>query len=204
MEHYEKARIAIDAVLFTIHQSKLKIFLTMREKEPFRGKRELPGGLLQKNETAEKTLARKIKELLGEQEIFFQQFFTFTEPARDPRERTISIGFIALLSNQKIQDFSQWHNYLALSDLAFDHKKIADKARIYLADEINSLIVKQFMPDFFSLNDLQEAYEIIEDRKYDNRNFRKKIINSNILTPTAKMQKEVSHRPAQLYKFKKL
>jgi 8-oxo-dGTP diphosphatase len=202
-DDYEKARVAVDAVIFTIHEGKLKIFLNNREKEPFIGKKELPGGLLSQEETAEETLARKINETLNTESIFFQQFFTFTNPRRDPRGRIVSIGFIALIDSQRIKDFRQWQDYSSLKELAFDHKEIITKAGDYLKKELNSLIVKQFMPEHFPLNKLQEAYEIIEGKKYDNRNFRKRMINSEIVTETSKIEEEVSHRPAKLYMFKK-
>jgi 8-oxo-dGTP diphosphatase len=157
---------------------------------------------LHQDETAEETLARKINEILNEK-IFFQQFFTFTDPKRDPRVRIVSIGFIALINSQKIKDFSKWQDYSSLNDLAFDHREIIAMARDYLKKELNSLIVKQFMPEHFPLNRLQEVYEIIEEKKYDNRNFRKRMINSGVVIETARSEEEVSHRPAKLYMFKK-
>ena len=199
---YEKARIAVDAVIFTIHDKKLKVLLHKREKEPYKNKQELPGGLLRENETAEETLSRKLEEIIEHKNIFFQQFFTFTHPSRDPRERTISICFIALINEEKITNINNWYDYLNLPELAFDHKGIIKRARAYLKENVSSLIAKQFMPKEFPLNKLQDAYEIIEGKKYDNRNFRKKMISSGIVIETNKMETNVSHRPAKLFKFK--
>lgn len=198
---YEKARIAVDAVIFTIHDKKLKLLLHKREKEPYKKRQELPGGLLKQNETAEQTLKRKLKEIISYQNIFFQQFFTFTNPSRDPRERTVSIGFIALINEEKIENLKEWYDYPHLPELAFDHKEIIKKARTYLKKNVSSLIAKQFMPNEFALNKLQEAYEVIEGKKYDNRNFRKKLISSGIVIETNKIETNVSHRPAKLYKI---
>ncbi|MFH1585958.1 MAG: NUDIX domain-containing protein [archaeon] len=200
--NYETARVAVDAVIFTIHNKKLKVFLHTREKEPFQNKKELPGGLLISNETAEKALSRKIKEILDIDKLYFEQFFTFTEPQRDPRIRTISIGFIALIDSQKIKDFSNWFDYKSVKEFAFDHKAIIEKAVKYLKKEINSIIAMQFIPSVFPLNMLQEVYEIIENKKYDNRNFRRKVLNEGVVIETEKIERDVSHRPAKLYKFK--
>jgi len=198
----ELSRISFDAVIFTIIDKKLKVFLKKREKEPFKNKKELLGGLLQKNETVEECLNRKLKEIIKTEKIFFQQFFTFTNPKRDLRKRTISIGFIALINSNKIKELSNnWYEYNKLNDLAFDHKEIINSARKYLQKNISSLIVKEFMPELFPLNQLQEAYELIENKNYDNRNFRKRIINSKIVKETNKIEKNVSHRPAKLFKF---
>ena len=196
---YEKARIAVDAVIFTLHDKKLKVMLHKREKEPYAGKLELPGGLLQGDETAEETLRRKLAEV--HKDIFFQQFFTFTHPSRDPRERTVSIGFVALIGHEKLKDLGNWHDCSRLAGFAFDHREIIAKARDYLKDNISSLIVKEFMPKEFPLNRLQEAYEVIEQKRYDNRNFRKKMISSGIVAETNKLETGVSHRPAKLFRF---
>jgi 8-oxo-dGTP pyrophosphatase MutT (NUDIX family) len=54
---YEKSRIAVDGVIFTLSNNNLKIFLKKREKSPFENKFELPGGLVKENETAEEALS---------------------------------------------------------------------------------------------------------------------------------------------------
>ena len=201
-QNYETSRIAVDAVAFTMEDKKLKIFLTRREKEPYKEKLELPGGLMQKDETAEQTLKRKLKEMTNSDNVFFNQFFTFTNPSRDPRQRAISVGFIALINIEKIKDNNNWVEYKTLKDLAFDHKEIIEKARKYLQENSSGIIAKQFMPTKFPINKLQEVYEVIEDMTYDNRNFRKKMISSNIVEETGQIETNVSHRPAKLFRFK--
>lgn len=199
---YEEARIAVDPVIFTIKNQKLLTLLHQREKPPFQNKHELPGGLLRKNEKPEKRLKTKLKEMTGKQNIYFDQFSTFTQPNRDPRQRTISIGYIALINQEKIQNPENWHNARNLPKTAFDHKKIIQKAEQHLQQNLDTVIAKQFLPKHFPFNDLQKAYETIKQKQYDNRNFRRKMKNQNIVEKTDKKQQNVSHRPATLYKFK--
>jgi 8-oxo-dGTP diphosphatase len=85
--------------------------------------------------------------------------------------------------------------------MAFDHKEIAEEGKRFLKDNLNTIVIKQFLPKDFPLNLLQEAYEIIEGKNYDNRNFRKKMLVSGIVAETQKTQDDVSHRPAKLYRF---
>ena len=198
---YEQSRTAVDAVIFTIQDKQLQVLLHKREKEPFETLFELPGGLLLPTETADQTLKRKLLQTTGHDDIFFQQFFTFTKPNRDPRVRTISVGFIALINTEKIPDLTGWQNISDLTKLAFDHLNIIEKAKEYLKQNISPKIVKQFMPEFFPLNKLQEVYEVIEQKEYDNRNFRKKLISSGIVKETEKREINVSHRPAKLFCF---
>jgi len=139
--------------------------------------------------------------MTGHKDIFFEQFRTFTRPDRDPRFRVISIGYIALIASDKIADFTAWHDSSNLREMAFDHKEIAEEGKRFLKDNLNTIVIKQFLPKDFPLNLLQEAYEIIEGKNYDNRNFRKKMLVSGIVAETQKTQDDVSHRPAKLYRF---
>jgi 8-oxo-dGTP diphosphatase len=200
-QNYEKARVAVDAVIFTIKNRSLKVYLNKREKGPFLGRAELPGGLLTGKETAEQCLSRKLGEELGQKQFFFTQFYTATEPSRDPRTRTVSICFIALVNINDITDPEMLFPYDSLPQMAFDHKSIISKAREYLKNNLNSIIVKQFLPEEFPLNSLQDAYSVISSQEYDNRNFRKKMLSSGLVIQTRKSEQDVSHRPAKLYRF---
>ena len=202
-KQYEITKAAIDPVIFTIHATKLKILLHRREKEPFRATKELPGGLLAPNETAEEALKRKLKELIGLDNIFFKQFYTFTEPMRDPRFRVVSIGFISLINQEKVKDMLEWQEFESLGKLAFDHNKIAQKARQYLKENTDPTIIRNFMPETFPLNKLQAVYELIEEKKYDNRNFRKRMTSSGVVEETEILEENVSHRPARMFRFSK-
>lgn len=198
---YEKSLVAVDPVIFSISKSQLNVLLKKREKEPFKDKYELPGGLLTVNETAEETLSRKLKETIGET-TFFAQFQTFTDPKRDTRARTISIGYIALVKEQEAKQ-GEWFEIKNLPSTAFDHKNIIIAAYKYLQENLNSQIVRHFLHDKFPLNALQLVHEIIKEEKYDNRNFRKKMIASGVVEETKISEKNVSHRPAKLYSFRK-
>lgn len=198
---YVISRVAVDAVIFTIMEGKLMVYLHQRELEPYVGKYGLLGGLLKNAETAEDTLMRKLRETIGDYRIYFEQFYTFTNPDRDPRGRAISVGFIALVSSDKIDSLEHWHDVSTLPKLAFDHSEIVKKARQHLQDNVEHLIVKQFMPAQFPLNELQLAYEVIGNKVYDNRNFRKQMLASGLIKETDRIQKKVAHRPAKLYRF---
>ena len=197
---YEKARVAVDPVIFTIASGKLKVALQLREKPPFEGCFELMGGLLRENQTAEELLARKLKDVLGEK-VFFRQFYTFTSPHRDPRSRTISLGFIALVREEIINQEKQWFDIDFLPKMAFDHKEITLKAYQYLQENLNSELVKQFLPARFPLNRLQKIHEIITKELFDNRNFRKKMLASGAIEEANEIEKGVAHRPARLFRF---
>lgn len=198
---YEAARIAVDPVIFTIHNEQLQVLLHKREKPPFEGLFELPGGLLRPNEPPRKRLQRKLQDMVGKEDVYVDQFHVFADPRRDPRERTLSIGYIALINEANIEDTDRWFNARDLPDMAFDHDTIIKEADAFLQEHLDTVIVKQFMPPLFPLNNLQHAYEIIEQTEYDNRNFRRKMLQHGIVEETDQKQENVPHRPATLYRF---
>lgn len=199
--NYETVRVAVNLVLFTIRDGALWVHLTIREKAPFKELRELPGGLLITNETAESTMKRKVSASLQFEALMIQQFHTFTNPDRDPRIRTISIGYIALLPTEMITEWKDFFDTTNLPALAFDHQEIIERAREYLQKNASDQFVKQLVPDQFPLNQLQRVYEVLLGETLDNRNFRKKMLASGAIKKAGQKQKNVTHRPATLFKF---
>jgi 8-oxo-dGTP diphosphatase len=200
-KEYETAKVAADPVIFTIANGSLCVLLNVREKEPYKGRHELPGVLLLRGEDPETAINRKLKSLFDDAEVYFTQFRTFYAPNRDPRTRTVSIGFIALVPAGLIADTKSWFGVSRLPGLAFDHAEIIKEAERFLKKNLNALIAKQFLPDRFPLNQLQHVYETIEGTKYDNRNFRKKIIYDKVVVETKEFLKNQSNRPPRLYRF---
>jgi 8-oxo-dGTP diphosphatase len=205
MSTYETARIAVDPVIFTVRDKKLFVLLQEREKTPFQGFFELPGGLLTNEETAEEALKRKLTELFPEfKSHYFEQFFTFTAPDRDPRERTVSVGFITLIAagiaHHDVK--TSWHEVSSVKKMAFDHLAIVKQARELIQNRTDLSVAKHLLPKYFRLNEVQEMLEVIQDKKLDNRNFRRWALSSEALVETDKMSTGTAFRPAKLYTFK--
>jgi hypothetical protein len=59
------------------------------------------------------------------------------------------------------------------------------------------------LPKKFTLFQLQELYEALLNKKLDKPNFRRKLMNMNLLVPCKEKQTAVSHRAASLYRFDK-
>ena len=202
--------ITADAVVFTILNKELKILLIKRKKEPFKGKFALPGGFVELDENLEQAAKRELEEETGVKDIFLKKLHAFGDVGRDPRGRIVTIPFLALIEGEKIKlhatsdaEFAKWRPVYNLPQLGFDHKKIIDDALKHLRAEIqNTNIAFQIMSEKFTLSELQQAYEIILDKKLDKRNFRKKLRELNLLEELFETKMEGAHRPAKLYSFK--
>jgi 8-oxo-dGTP diphosphatase len=59
----------------------------------------------------------------------------------------------------------------------------------------------ELLPDTFTLTQIQSTYEIILGEKLDKRNFRRRILEANIIEPTDSLQSGEG-RPARLHRYR--
>jgi 8-oxo-dGTP diphosphatase len=202
--------LTVDAVVFTILDKRLKILLVKRKYAPFEGKFALPGGFVRINENIEAAAARELEEETGVKGIYLKKMPSFGDVGRDPRGRVVTVPFLALIDGVEVKlhatgdaALARWHDAYALPEIGFDHKQIFEMALEELRDELESTSVAvEIMPPKFTLTEMQNAYEIIKNKKLDKRNFRKKMKEIGLLKELPETKMEGAHRPAQLYSFK--
>jgi 8-oxo-dGTP diphosphatase len=207
---YEQPAVAVDLVLFTVHEGTLQVLLAPRGADPFAGRWSIPGGFLCKGEALEAAAWRVMQEHTGVQDLYLEQLYTFGDPARDPRRRVITVTYLALtpwhlLPHPPVENRLglAWCSIDALPELAFDHAGILAYAVNRLRAKAGySNIAYSLLPESFRLSDLQKVYEIILDKKIDKRNFRKRMLETGLLQETGLKDRTGAHRPAMLYRFK--
>lgn len=207
---YPHPAVTVDIVIFTIRDRQLKLLLIRRAGEPYRSQWALPGGFVQMQESLEEGARRELEEETGVSGVFLEQLYTFGKPDRDPRERVITVAYYALIPSDKIQiraatdaEAVGWFGLDELPKLAFDHAGIVKMAHERLTAKLDySTIAFQFMPERFTLSDLQEVYEIILRQEMDKRNFRKWVLALEQIEETDEERRGGIHRPAKLYRVK--
>jgi 8-oxo-dGTP diphosphatase len=186
--------------------------LVKRAEEPFADSWSIPGGFLKVSESLEDAALRVLKEKAGVENVYVEQLYTFGDPDRDPRARVITVTYFALIPwkdliqpvSEKVSD-RMWASVNHLPRLAFDHRIIVGYAvRRLQAKASYSNIVYGLMPRQFRLSELQRMYEIIINDRLDKRNFRKRMLATGLLQETGRKDIAGAHRPAKLYKFKKM
>lgn len=208
---YPRPALTVDCVVLglDLKEENLMALLIRRDLEPFKGKWALPGGFVHMDETIEEAAIRELKEETGVGQVYLEQLYTFGALKRDPRERVVSVAYYALvkMEGHPVQAGSDagdaaWFSLDELPELAFDHSVILETALTRLRGKISyQPIGFELLPEKFTLTQLQKLYEIILKKKLDKRNFRKKILSFNILESLNEVEKDVSHRAAQLYRF---
>jgi 8-oxo-dGTP diphosphatase len=144
---YPRPAVTVDAVVVT-REDKPRVLLVRRKHAPFAGMWAIPGGFVDMDETLEETSRRELWEETSVRIKKMKQVYTFGDPPRDPRGRTISVVYLAYVDADQVRprahdDASQvgWHSLQRPPRLAFDHAKILACVRQRLA-LISSLRLK--------------------------------------------------------------
>jgi len=89
---------------------------------------------------------------------------------------------------------------LTSQGIAFDHALIIEYGLERLRNKVQYTdIAFNLMPQFFTLTELQQVYEVILGKGLVKANFRRKI--GDMVIKTDKVKKDAAHRPARLYMF---
>lgn len=202
-------KVAVDTVVFAIHQEALQTLLLQIGSGPYKDMWAVPGGLIQPDESPVHTAIRVVKQSVNLHNWHLEQLYSFGDPERDVRSNTISIAHLCLTSDidktkPKSIDFysdAMWISLDHLPALAFDHEKIIDLAHKRLTDKLAySSIARSLVPAHFTLSELQHVYQVVWRKPIDKRNFRKKMLEAEIISPVNGLKKG-PFRPAQLFRF---
>jgi 8-oxo-dGTP diphosphatase len=201
--------VTTDVVLFTILGQRLKILLIKRAGEPFAGSWALPGGFLEIDEDLDACAQRELQEETGIRDVYVEQLYTFGRPDRDPRERVISVVYYALVPAERLNPqpgsdatATGWFALEALPNLAFDHREVIAMAHRRLVAKLDySTIAFHFLPETFTLGELQQVYETLRGEAVDKRNFRKWVLALSQIEATGELRRSGVHRPARVYRL---
>jgi len=91
-------KVAVDAIVFGYSKNEgVSILLIQRKYPPFKNAWAIPGGFVLPDESLEEAVRRELREETGIEVNYLEQLYTFGDPDRDPRGRTLSVAYYALL-----------------------------------------------------------------------------------------------------------
>lgn len=178
-------------------------------------KLKLPGAMILDNETLPQAAYRVLEEATGLRDVYLKQMDIFSDPNRVSgeelewinryhgirTERVVTVGYYALvkLDTRTVAyttaKGAQWVDVDSIQRLAMDHKQILSAALAVLCREmLQSPVAFELLPRKFTIRALQNLYSAVLGIEIDNRNFRKKILASGFLTPTARTGTGRSHQ----------
>ena len=205
---YPHPAVTTDCVIFGYDlREGLSVLLVQRGIDPYKGRWAFPGGFLKMDEDADTGARRELMEETGFEAGSITQFGAFTDVDRDPRERVITIAYMALVRKGSVQGGddaadARWFPVSAVPPLAFDHDRILRIALERLKEQIHFRPVGfELLPEVFTLPQLQALYEAILGVRFDRRNFAAKMQKLGILQPTGDRPADAARRIPQTYRF---
>jgi 8-oxo-dGTP diphosphatase len=206
---YPRPALTVDCAVLAFEARALSVLLVRRGRAPFEGSWALPGGFVHIDETLEEAARRELAEETSLDDVYLEELRSFSRVDRDPRERVISVAFVALLRGRSsaVREGSdaadaKWFPVDAVPPLAFDHGEILEVARERLRERMRTRPIGfELLPRRFPLRDLQDLYEAVLGEPLDKRNFRKRVLALGVLEATGEREEGVAHRAAELYRF---
>jgi 8-oxo-dGTP diphosphatase len=213
--------VTVDIVVFTIAAGQLQVLLIERGLEPFRGRLALPGGFVRVGaggkggEDVDAAAARELHEETGldRGRVLLAQLGAFGTPGRDPRGRTITVAYFALVRPELVPFVRAGSDAaragfidtstLDTSSLAFDHGAILSAALAQLAQEAErSGLALALVDEVFTMTELRSVLEAIRGRTLDPGNFRRRFLRmvEDGLIERAPGKRVTGRRPAQVWR----
>jgi len=153
-----------------------------------------------------------MRERLGLELPFLRQLTVVGGPTRDPRAPwALSVVYRALVPSESIQaipgkriEALAWRPAETIagdSGLAFDHGQLVAQAVEVTQAEIDRLEIPfEFLPEQFTLGELQLTCEQLLGRRLDKSSFRRKLADRDLVEPVPGALRRGPNRPAQLFR----
>lgn len=204
----DRILLAVDCIIFGFDGKQLQALLIKRGFEPEKGKWSLMGGFVNRDESVDRAATRVLNHLTGLSDIYMEQLYCFGDVRRDTAGRVVSVAYFALINianyNEQLQQDheARWFDLHKIPALIFDHKQMVLKAKERLQQKVaNHPIGFELLPEKFTLPQLQNLYEAINEGPVDKRNFTRKILSLGILNKLNEKEKESSRKGAFYYVF---
>lgn len=222
--------VSVDCVLIGFDGEQLNVLLVKRQGvvDADFSNTKLPGSLIYMDENLDEAAERVLSELTGLKNIALEQFKTFGDKDRtsNPRDamwvervhnlknpllRLITVAYISFQKIDRKMVFPTykyepcWKPVNEVGDLAFDHNQIIKEALLHIRNraELNPTFLFALLPKKFTATQLRKLFELVYDRKFDVRNFHKRIAQMPYVIALNEKQSGVPHRAARYYKFDK-
>lgn len=207
---YPHPAVTADCVVFGYDVKEgLSLLLIERGLEPYKGRWAFPGGFMRIDESTDQCAERELGEETGLTSCYLEQFGSFSDVYRDPRERVVTIAYFALVKKSEVQGgddarCARWFSIDKVPPLAFDHDHILSVALRKLKEKIHfEPIGFELLPEIFTMPQLQDLYESILGIKFDRRNFASKMLKLGILDIAGERPKDAGPRIPVQYRFNK-
>jgi 8-oxo-dGTP diphosphatase len=210
---YPIINVTVDVVVMILDEGELRALVVRRGGPPYQGRWALPGGFLEVDEDLVDAARRELLEEtgVGTDAARLEQLATYGAPRRDPRGRTISVAWLAVLpgsaepragSDAARAAWRPVDLLLGRTRMAFDHKRIlADAVERTRAKLEYTNLATAFLDEEFTIAQLRDVYEVVWGHPLDAGNFHRKVTRTEaFVEPTGRRRNVGRGRPAELFR----
>ena len=206
--HEAVYRHEVLAVALQVRQRRLSVLLWRRAAPPFEGQWSLPSGPLGAAERLGTSAARHLAAKVDLTDVaHLEQLESRSDPARDPRGRTLATAYLALVTSDaepRIPGDTAWHPVDGLPPTAFDHGSIAESARERLRAKLSyTNIGFALAPESFTISQLRGIYAASLGHPVSATNLQRILTRRGVIEPTPATARPTpaGGRPATMYRF---
>ncbi len=195
-----KNYVEINLSIFTFVKGEIKTLITYEEDDnlPF---------LIRERINESINLDKKIKDMLKSRanitnaKIILNKAYSKTN--KMDVERLVALSYIVITPDLSLSLQNEWVNINNINDVfAFDYKEILEESIKRLKEIIlEKDNIKVLLNDGFTMPELQILYEFIEQKKYDRRNFHRKMINEGNIIETGITRTFEGRKKAKVYQY---
>jgi ADP-ribose pyrophosphatase YjhB (NUDIX family) len=196
------------AAVLQVRSARLYVMLWRRATEPFAGGWALPGGPLRGDETLGAAVARELASKVEVAQLaHLEQLETRSDPARDPRGRTVATAYLGLIPadlDPVLPEDTAWQPVDVLPATAFDHGSIVGSALARLRAKLSyTNIAFALAPPTFSIGELREIYVAALGYDVTASNLQRVLLRRGVLEATGETAPpgRAGGRPAMRYRF---
>lgn len=207
--------VRLELAVLTVKDGALHVLLGKRTEAPYPGRWALPGGVIRidLDDDLEGGCQRVASERLGTSLPHLFQVGAVGSRRRDPRAPwALSVVYRCIMSvncldaspGKRLEKLEWFKAEVAAvnSALAFDHADLVAKAVHATRAEFQALrFPPGFMPEPFTLAELQETSEAVLGHTLDKSSFRRRIDEAGCVRAINGAMRTGAYRPAQLYRL---
>lgn len=186
--------VTTDVVIFSFFDHRLHVLLVRRKRMPFQGYWSIPGGFVEQDEDLPESAARELFEETGLKKMRLTEFGAFGHPGRDPRTRTITVCYLALVRREKVKPVAGddagdvgWFRARKAPELGFDHE-LELKGALSRLRELAVLTPALFdlLPETFGAADLTKLCSEIFGKKFGQARLLDQFRELRLIKPSGK------------------
>jgi 8-oxo-dGTP diphosphatase len=193
--------LSVRVIPFAVGGDGLEVALCRASEQSLQA--TIPSGQLRREESLTDCAARIAQETLSIAPDYLEQLYTFSVAGSVVQAVVAYSAILSADTRSHVARHSDadFHHADSLNGLSDVDRGILDYAKMRLRAKLGySNIGFYFLPEEFTLSDLQDVYESVIGRALDKRNFRRRVLAAGIVEAVG-IKRPTSHRPASLYRF---